>query len=67
MGRMQRELRFSIITDKYEHWSPEHLKEWEEGDASPDDYVISKLEIVMREAGEQFIRENPDLFYGELM
>lgn len=67
MGRTLREIRFSIIIDKYEHWDKDHLEECENSTSGYDDYAIGKLEAVMRKAGEQFVNENDDLFAGELM
>lgn len=64
---MLREIRFSIITNKYEHWSKEHQEECDLGIAGYDDYAISGLETAMRKAGEQYVKENTDLFSGELM
>lgn len=67
MGRALREIKFSVVVDKYEHWSAHHLAECEQTKSSYDDWVINQLESAMRIAGEQFIMMNPDLFAGELI
>lgn len=69
MSATIRRVEFSVTVEDPEHWTPEHRAA---ADAEPagsyDDWVYVRLEVVMREAGERFIADHPDLFrYGELI
>lgn len=57
-------LGYAVTVEDPDHWTPEHRAQAE---ADPDgchygDWVIGQLDAAMRAAGEQFIREHPDLF-----
>jgi hypothetical protein len=57
------EISFGVTVEDHEHWSPQHLTaaEADPGD-SYDEWVSGQLYEVMREAGNRFIAEHPDLF-----
>lgn len=68
MSRTHRDLNWSIIIQDYQHWSKEHFDAWDKSETlSFDDWVTEQLALVMQKAGEQFIKDNPDLFAGELI
>lgn len=65
------ELRFAFIVADTQHWTKEHNAaceddlNWRGESVGADEWVISKLDNVMRVAALQFIKDNPDLFQGE--
>ena len=71
MGRTQRDIRWSFIVDKNEHWTQEHKDEFEAqsdtGFDGYDDWVYDLITTKMQEAGLKFMEENPDLFFGDLV
>lgn len=54
-------LTYAVVIADVEHWSPEHRAQAAAA-GGYDDWVFERLDAVMRAAGEQFIREHPDLF-----
>lgn len=63
MSKTSVSIQFGVCVDDYERWTPEHLEEC--NSSMNDDYAdfaAQKLYEVMREAGNKFIKENPDLF-----
>ena len=64
MSAEYRQLRFSVTVEDHEHWLVEHIDAANEDNrsASYSDWVIDQLEGVMREAANQFIKVNEDLF-----
>lgn len=65
MSATIRELHFAITVADSSHWDRDHI-DAAENDAiargSYDDWAIARLDEAMRKAGNQFIRENDDLF-----
>jgi hypothetical protein len=56
------QLVFSVIVNDYDKWTAEHLAAAEAQPDDGDDWVRDQLSEVMRAAGDEFIRLNPDLF-----
>lgn len=67
MSATSRDLRFGVVVEDTDHWTPEHLAAAEKAGDGYDDWVAAQLEDVMREAGQDFIDNHPDLFRGELI
>lgn len=65
MSRMLHRFQFAVTTHDPQYWTPEHLAEAERA-GDYDDWVLDKLDEVMREAGQRFIAANPDLFATDL-
>jgi hypothetical protein len=59
-----RQLSFVVTTSDPQHWQPEQVKQF--GDGDPD-VVIDKLCEVMREAGNMFVAAYPEVFHVEVM
>jgi hypothetical protein len=64
-GEMRR-LEFMATTLDVDHWRPEWREASEEYGGSWHDWAFAALEKAMREAGQRFIDEHPDLFACEL-
>lgn len=63
MGGTGYTLRFGILIEDSYHWTPEHRMAAEAANADNyGDWVRGQIEDVMREAGEEFIAQHPDLF-----
>lgn len=55
-------IRFGVTTDDSERWTGDQLARYED-----DDAVIEALCEVMRETGDEFIRQNPELFRSSML
>jgi hypothetical protein len=64
---MMRELRWSVIVDDTQHWTPEHLAACERQDADFDDFAVAGLLEAMQAAGLKYMEAHPDLFRGDLV
>lgn len=57
------EISFGVTIEDHEHWNPESLAAAKaEHGGSYDGWAYEQLYEVMREAGNRFIAEHPDLF-----
>jgi hypothetical protein len=68
MSAIFRGLHFIICIKGVEHWTLEHREAAITDTIFPgyDDWALNKLNEVMKEAGQNFMHENPDLFTGEI-
>lgn len=65
MSRTAIRLEFSVVIEDIEHWSPENLARCAEDNST--DWASAGLYDAMVKAGEEYIKNHPDLFNGELM
>lgn len=62
------ELRWSVVAEDSDHWTPASIEACERDDpASEADWVVDGLREAMQKAGNAYIEANPDLFRGELV
>lgn len=55
-------LTFGVVINDPEKWTPEHLAAAEADREDCDDWAMNGVSNVMRVAGDEFMRLNPDLF-----
>lgn len=68
MSNMMVSFSFAVMVNEPEEWPAEDLEKADEDDAPTyQDWVADRLKQVMRKAGEEFMDDNPDLFYGSMV
>lgn len=63
MSKTIRTFSYAVTIEDPGDWPEEIIEAADKDDAdSYDDFVIARLDSVMREAGNQFIADNPEIF-----